>query len=672
MVKLRTSRATRTLISLIICLSGSMTPVVLGDADPAESAVTGTVVDRAGKGLAEVQVFLLALNRHDGPPAAEVTTATNGRYRVKDLEPGVYRVAAVKEGYLTTFRRVDTMIRKTVDLVLHPLPSVTEIDEPIPDNDAWTLRLPRRNVLREEGPQTLVAENTEEASAPPPSSTRVDSVDGSVEQIFAVTAGGGSARVADLSGTETRVSLSAALRDRGRISVRGRRDNFLQASSGTDNGSAEHNNTAFELDVAYDTTLDSTLGVRAFFARNDLDLTMARANHHAQSWGYGANWSKQIDPVSRVEVSVDYTDTALSLPVGLAGGFNQGVEGRSAEFNNRMMGAETSYEHSPSPNHQLRVGMRAQMLYLPMPAARTAGLGAFSGAPGGTGWSVRLDAEDAWSVSGPLTVVYGVAYHQNLQEADWSVVVPRAGAVWSARWFKIKAMVSYHTEGRDLGALDVADIAVQPIENENLVGYDLAIDAPLPWGLRAVGATSYAPVQYGFAGYELGHQGAGYRPIYLTDGNAGTRESSLLLERQFGPTNAWIQVSRGRAEGSLAQVPAFETPVLLLSERRLTYAAGRFGARYAPWGTEFRAEFQEVEDQTAAAPTAPVLPVQKYVELRVIQDLLWLDTAGATWRILVAARSASSGDMTESLVDSEEGVSSLYNRQLSAGVSVIF
>ncbi|MDX1387704.1 MAG: carboxypeptidase-like regulatory domain-containing protein [Acidobacteriota bacterium] len=670
MVKLRTSRATRTLIALTVGILGSVTPGVLGDADSAESAVTGTVVDGAGLGLAEVQVFVLALDRSDARPAAEVTTAANGRYRIKDLEPGVYRVAAVKEGYLTTFRRVDTMIRKTVDLVLHPLPSVTELEEPLPDNDAWTLRLPRRNVLREKSPETVVAENTEEASAPPPSSTQVDLVDGSVEQMFAVTAGGSSARVADLSGTETRVSLSAALRDRGRIAVRGRRDNFLQGASGTDNGSAEHSNTAFELDVAYDTSLDSTLGVRAFFARNDLDLTTARADQRAQAWGYDANWSKQIDPVSRVEVSVDYTDTALALPDGI-GGFHDGVEGGSAEFNNRMMGAETSYQHSPSPNHQLRVGMRAQMLYLPMPAARTAGLGGFSGGPGGAGWSVRLDAEDAWSVNGPLTVVYGVAYHQSLREADWSAVVPRAGAVWSARWFKIKAMVSYHTQGRDPGALNTADIVVQPIENENLVGYDVAIDAPLPWGLRAVGTTSYAPVQYGFAGYELGQQGASYRPIYLTDGNAGTRESSLLLERQFGPTNAWIQVSRGRAEGSLAQVPAFETPVHFLSERSLTYAAGRFGARYGPWGTELRAEFQQVEDQTAAV-ASPVLPVQKYVELRIVQDLLWLDSAGATWRVLVAARSASSGDMTETLVDESERVSSLRNRQLSAGVSVIF
>jgi hypothetical protein len=638
-------------------------------------------MDGVGDGLAEAQVFLLPIDRPGAPPVAEVRTRPNGRYDV-NLEPGVYRVAAVKEGYLTTFRRVNTMVRTTVNLVLHPMPSPEEIDEPLPGTEAWSLQVPRRSILRDEGPGLVLADVIEPV-APAPASR--DMVDGTVAHMFAVAGlSSDSGKSSDVQGSETHISLSTALRDRGQIKVSGHRDNLRGTGTLDDAGSAERERTALQVDLAYDTGIDSRLGVRAFFDANDLMVVSPDSRLEAQrSWGYDASWSKQIDPVSSVEVKVDYRDTSLDMPSGMGSGFQPGVDDSAAapantSLSNRMVGAETSYHSVAGDRHQVRVGMRAQMLHLPAPTARVTGPGAFVGSSAEAGWSVRVDAEDAWRVSRPVTVLYGVAYHHSLQSVDWSVAVPRVGAVWNPRWFKIRGVVSYFTEGRQPSYFDpVTPATIEAARPE--VGYDLAVDVPMPSGMRLVGAVSYVPVQYGFAGYDRGAEsGVPDRPIYLTDGNAETHESSLRLERRFGTTATWIRVSRGNAEGMLAHMPAVEMPVYMLSERSLDFATGRFGARMLPWGTELQAEYQRVEETSFGGTAVAAVPVQRFIEVRVSQDLLWFDTSRSTWRLLLAARSVSSDDFpgplgaASGIAGDDPEIVSLLNRQVSAGVSVLF
>jgi hypothetical protein len=128
----------------------------------------------------------------------------------------------------------------------------------------------------------------------------------------------------------------------------------------------------------------------------------------------------------------------------------------------------------------------------------------------------------------------------------------------------------------------------------------------------------------------------------------------------------------------LAHMPAIEMPVYVLSERSLEFATGRFGVRMLPWGTEVQAEYQRVEDASLGGATVGAMPVQSFLEVRVSQDLLWFDTSRSTWRVLLAARSVSSDDRPEllgqgsGLAGDDPEIVSLLNRQVSAGVSVLF
>jgi hypothetical protein len=161
-----------------------------------------------------------------------------------------------------------------------------------------------------------------------------------------------------------------------------------------------------------------------------------------------------------------------------------------------------------------------------------------------------------------------------------------------------------------------------------------------------------------------------YRPIFVSEGNAAVRENSLLLERWIGSTRAFLEISRGVADGTVATLPPFEAPVLVLSDRRLEYTTGRVGVLSAPTGTQLYAEYRSILDGQAAA-----LPPQESLEVRLSQDLLWLQVPGTSWRFLLAARATSGTAANDRDGDpSTEAWTALasLNRQFSAGVSVAF
>ena len=139
--------------TLLLATALSLTPA----AAPAERATTpalaGTVRDSIGNLVAGVEVLLV--DRSTGTdPAASVRSGDDGHFAIASLVPGIYRIAAVKEGYLTHVGRVDTGVQRWVDLILHPVPALDDDGRPspVPDDPTWVLRVPRRSIFRERDP----------------------------------------------------------------------------------------------------------------------------------------------------------------------------------------------------------------------------------------------------------------------------------------------------------------------------------------------------------------------------------------------------------------------------------------------------------------------------------------------------------------------------------------
>jgi hypothetical protein len=430
--------------------------------------------------------------------------------------------------------------------------------------------------------------------------------------------------------------------------------------------------------LSYDLGLDSSLDVNAFYSRGRLDLpgagssTGGRDRQAHQTWGYDAGWSRNLHGNSRVRVSMDFRDTVLDVPVStmdlLPDVPRPVTDGDGTELSNRAMGAATSFESAAGNGHQVKVGARARWVELPVPTIRAAGgRGPIGGRWAGRGWNIGLHAEDAWSVSGPWTLLVGLSYHDNLETPASGLLVPRAGASWSGTRVQLQAVVSYPTSASYPGRLPAT---AESLDTASAVGYEANVELLLTAGVRVKAQRSYEPLQYG---YGFGSTDSRVRPIYFTDGRASSARDSLLLEGRFGRNLAWAQIARGAAEGRLAPVPAFDVPVYLLSDRVLSYAVGRFGIRFASSGTEIVAGYQDVDQSVRGRATASVASAtQELLELEIAQDLMWVGSGSASWRLLLAARTVTSvGGRDADRARAAEGLD-LLARQIHAGVSVAF
>lgn len=149
--------------------------------------LSGFVRDEVGGALEGVEILVLSPEgRGDGALLRAVTDA-GGRFLLGSIPPGVYRVAAIKSGYVATFGRVNTVLRSSVDLVLRPVPKNGETgSEKVLDDLSWTLRVPPQSILRELDESAIVASSGGSSGARTFAARVQDSVRGEVDHMVAL------------------------------------------------------------------------------------------------------------------------------------------------------------------------------------------------------------------------------------------------------------------------------------------------------------------------------------------------------------------------------------------------------------------------------------------------------------------------------------------------------
>jgi len=195
------------------------------------AGITGQVRDAVGNVLADVEVLVVAPGRAVDPVAVARSDSA-GRFSVSGLAPGLYRVAALKAGHRTFIGEVDTHLQSWVDVVLKPSPDEGAGDEALlPRQAAWSLRLPRRSVLRE-------TEATPVERAVPPARPKETGSTGlstplqlQVRQSFAMRQGarGDEGYRPDGRGRETSLQVSSLVGERAFVRLRGRQESFESA-----------------------------------------------------------------------------------------------------------------------------------------------------------------------------------------------------------------------------------------------------------------------------------------------------------------------------------------------------------------------------------------------------------------------------------------------------------
>jgi hypothetical protein len=677
MPSLRTRRPSLSGSLVLLAIALAVWSSASADA-PIGAELSGRVRDLLGQRIPDVEILVVSPSSGGNPIAAARSDAA-GLFSVSGLAPGLYRVAALKGGYLTFLGQVNTRVDNWLDVIMRPAAvAASNAGATLPEDVTWALRLPRRSLLRETEAEVVPAggfpaEDRQAGDSFSDSSLRVQ-----VEQLFALRRGprpdAGAAPGGQ--GAETRLSVASALGQRGSIRFRGAHESFDTTRSRGDSGSsASQGAVNASVDFVCDTGRDSRVAVEAFY--NERDFRLASENpgieggaerRGRRSWGYDAAWSTQLDAASNLALEVDFLESRLDLAAEL---LELPAPSSSEPVSHRSVGAAGSYETLAAGGHQLEVDFRARLVRSPLPALR---------APSGelrvdpqavSGWSVGLEAQDTWRVSGPFALVYGLGYRHSLASRDVSLVVPRVGGSWSIDELALSFLVSYHRVDSWGGAdRDVASLVFRPAGS---LGYEAQLELPLGDRLRLRGATRSAPIQLESSAGTRGAEATEFQPAYLTDGNASVDEDRVALIREGAGVRAFLELISGRAEGNVAPVLPVTMPFQWLSESSLRYRNGRLGLRVAASGTDLLLDYREVAERLAGLETTGIDYEQQSLELRVAQDLMRLRSLG-DWRFLLALRMGSqdgeSSDEWSSTSDAR--LLSAPEREMSAGLSVLF
>lgn len=660
----RAGRAVGPLLALVLVLcSSSSRPLTA-----APIGFSGTVHDSLGHGLEGVEVLVLAWSTSS--PVAVLRSDREGRFGTGELGAGSYRVAAFKEGYLASIGSVDTWIGQSIDLVLHPMPQPEGTRAaPLPRDASWMLRLPRRSILRVQQPTPPAADGELEASDDgfaEPMRLQLDQLFSvSLEPVDTQVRGG------ELEATETRMMLSSSMGDRGRILFHGRHEDLGSSSrSGESTSSAGQQAQALSVDMSHQTGADSRLAVAAFYGQKDYELStesmdpvaLESVRHAQRTWGYDASWSLGLADVGRMEVELDFQDTLLTAPHTDSG------SGAGDGFANRALTAEGSFQRSSSARHQTEVALRAGHQWwstAQLPSAEPS-----AGQDLG-GWSVQLEAQDSWAVSGPLTLVYGLGYKQALLARDAALIVPRLGGSWSFDGGTVRAAASYHAVVDRSSQLDAPPESI-PFRPRGTLGYEAEVEWPFASGLSLKGGTSYSPWQFRALGYGDGTLAADPLPLYMTDGNASLRENHVVLVAQRSATRAYLELHGGRVQGTVAPLLPFDAMVGLAPETGLHYLNARCGVDMRGYGTDIVLDYFKVGARAAGGD--PGRSLQESIELRMQQELRGLQTR-VDLRFLAALRvgMVEADSVNEWLQQGGDPAPlEALNRRLTAGLSVSF
>ncbi|HZN54193.1 MAG TPA: carboxypeptidase regulatory-like domain-containing protein [Candidatus Polarisedimenticolaceae bacterium] len=623
------------------------------------TVLSGYVQDDGGRALEGAEVLVLAAESGAGAPVVRAVSDGLGRFVCGTLTPGVYRVAAIKSGYVAAFSRVNTHLRASVNLVLHPVPGQGDPRaEKVLDDLSWTLRVPPRSILRELEGVELLASTSQPASIRSMAATLQDSLGGQVEHMVAL----GSWRPestgpsSSLEGNETRMRLAGTLGERGSIRVQGRRGSLDSGSRPAAKPAISRAASDLDLDLTYDTGDDEILGMRAFYSSGNLEVadalgTGTGTREGQRSWGYDARWRKQVDPSSRVAVQVGFHDASLDWDDRIDASWDPALRDAS----NRSIGAEGSYESFAADAHLLRVGVRAQRLTLSAPSARLGRPGGAFALDGAAGWSLLMDSQDRWSISGPVALEYGLAVRYGSDGATTTTLTPRVGGSWSTDRMTARAELSY------AAASDAVPGAL---------GYDVQLEAPIVAGLSIHGSAGFIPSD---AGVWRDSALAGYpASLYVSDGLASDRFVAMALEHVSAPAAVSLSVARGQASGLLAPALGDDVPVVMLAEQVLDYDAVRLSVRAPRAGSSVSIEYRSLRERPPA-PAMLSVEALRTAELEFAQDLVRLAGGRASCRLLLNARGAMSGDAAGLGEDSADTRRfSAMHKRISAGVSLAF
>jgi hypothetical protein len=649
--------------------------------------VSGTVSDPSGRPIsaAEVRVNLVS-----GAPAV-LTATTNGagEFFLSGLAPGLYLLTARKDGYATASSRLNTLVQTSIALTLPPLlgdlrPEGEE-PAPVPPDRAWALRLPRRDLLREEGAQAAAAGGGEDAEPQPRGNAAAG---GEFQQLIAL---GGNDTAGGQAG---RIDLGAELGGEVELTLSGESDDStLEGNAAQGVADKDFERRQARLGARFDSDQHDSVEISALISDRRYNLQTdaapgADAEGYAQQVrGYGARWERDLGSLGAVDVAVDYRSAQLTAGAPDSAARSGSPAPVFGSAGNEVWQAAASYQLGINDRRRMHIDMRARRLQMDDPAALIVStfedVGGFPGDARGE-WALDLSGREQMALGGPLALDYGFNYHRRAEELfspGSTAFIPEAGVTLSQAdgtlWSAGISMALDRPEGP--GGYDNAPVpTAQEAGLLSRFGYRLGMHRPFPrLALNVALNATYHPYAYGPPGEAstpLEIRTPLRRSLMVSEGNAQSMEVGLRLEKRLRRLVAALGSQWGHVEGYLVTGYFDEVPVQQVSYNLVRYMVSSARGYFPDSGTLVHADYQRYLNNPGQSLDAASLSyLYERVDLGVEQDLPFVTLWNARWRLLAAFQTLHTDSLSDAGVESlrRSGVRESESR-LSGGLAIRF
>ena len=651
--------------SMALLAALSILPAVAGG----EPGFSGAVKDAAGNLLAGVEILVIAPTASSNPvhPVATVRSDAEGRFLVEHLEAGAYQIAAIKRGYRTYIGQVNTRVDRWIQLVLYPQARVDAAGLPVPDDGAWALRLPRRNILRE---TDAVLPEFEMAAARRPTLSGLP-VNLKVDQLFKVATDLPRAPQDDsvVQGFETRLNIIVPLGTRGRVSADGSYERLTNSRLFDGSAPTRRESDRLSAQFSYDTSISTRLEVEAEYTNRSAHWSPREGlapglDYDQESWRGAVGFEKRFNVSTHLLVALEYVSSDLSLPVDLA---NQASTLGPLSSNRAFTGSGT-LTRIGERGRRFELDFNVGHLELSSPnlyATSGRALLHFSGLPG---WAGGIRARETWDLAERFSLIYGIGYRHVVRDTDASLWTPHLGGRLKLEPLQVQWIVTYYGVDNWRSNLSPSTGRWDPRSH---FGYETAVELPLAKNLTLSGSLESRPLTVDRLDRGIGDRVSVVGPVYVTDGNATLVRNRVALTRETPALLLFAEVSQGAIDGSVAAVLTYDLPFQEIADRNLSYLNGRLGLFFVPQGTRLTLELRGVQESRNAVPELD--SAQRQVELTLVQDVLQRDDLGR-WRFLMSLSVAewTSGDPDDLRQIASADRLRATDSRLSAGLSLEF
>jgi hypothetical protein len=586
--------------------------------------LSGVVKDTMGRILPGVEIFISPDNFSDIVLRAK--TDHEGRFFLRNITPGTYKIAAAKMGYRTDVKNVIVEGQKSSDITMKPLADTLDKNwkEKFPKRLDWIRRIPRKDILKELEASVLKQEGEGE-TAEDNSSASAFLVDSHAQkasyslpftvelrQIISREFSGEESPAASDRTNKTAFSLSKSFGDEGRIRVEALKNKWKETFlNEIETDLFERKSESLGVAGQYDFGGGGKLGFTTFYEKDRLnikndELLDALPSYGTQKgWGYSATWEKEIDHDMLFDLNLTHAGSEFEGAASL-GNTPESLD-ELITVTNQIIRAMGKFQAKVFDHHEIDVGLKT--LYHSYSSASSRifpfynkDMYYFTGPKEG-GYQISLYGKDRWMVLNAVTISYGFQYYHFFFSDGIQVLSPVFEIEYQGEsGSSVRAEISYAIdsgpyEGRFANAI-LGENTLLSSAGRNF-SCKAEVEKKLGEGASIKANIAYIPLLLLNADSDNLEMVLGDSFLFMTNGHAASLSAGTFIEKRFDSISGGIGLNYGVVEGTFSSLLPNDLPIQIFRQGDLDYLLGILKATSHKTKTKVFMQLRKVRDQSS-------------------------------------------------------------------------